>query len=141
MANNLIYAAALRTIRLDTIITDIDSGAGAGTLRIYDDTAAIPADADASLGTNVLLAQLTLSDPCGSTTGDTLTFSAITADSSADATGTANFFRILDSDANVVLQGTVGLDSGTFDLELNSISIAITDNVAVSSATITSGNQ
>ena len=32
-----------------------------------------------------VLAVLTLSDPCGSVSGDTLTFSAITADSSADA--------------------------------------------------------
>ena len=36
-----------------------------------------------------VLAVLTLSDPCGTVSGDTLTFSAITQDSSADASGTA----------------------------------------------------
>jgi hypothetical protein len=133
----LSYVDTLRHTMLDAITTDIDAGAGAGTLRIYDGS--VPADADTALSGNTLLAQLTMSDPsaAGASGGD-WTASSITADSSADASGTASFFRILDSNAAVVLQGTVGTTGA--DLNLNSVSITAGDNVAVSSFVITEGN-
>ena len=133
----LSYADALRHAMLDEITTDIDSGAGAGTLRIYDGSA--PADADTALSGNTLLAQLTMSDPsAGAASGGDWTASSITSDSSADATGTASFFRILDSDTNVVMQGTVGTSGA--DLNLNSVSITSGDTVSVTSFVITEGN-
>jgi hypothetical protein len=133
----LSYVDTLRHTMLDTITTDIDAGAGAGTLRIYDGS--VPADADTALSGNTLLAQLTMTDPsAGAASGGDWTASTITADSSADNTGTASFFRILDSDANVVLQGTVGTSGA--DLNLNSVSITAGDNVSVSSLVITEGN-
>jgi archaellin len=80
-----------------------------------------------------------LSDPsAAAASGVDWTSSTITADSSADATGTASFFRCLDSNANVVLQGTVGTSGA--DLNLNSVSITSGDNVAVTSFVITEGN-
>lgn len=133
----LSYVDALRHAMLDEITTDIDAGAGAGSLRIYSGTP--PSDADSALSGNTLLAQLTMSDPsAGAASGGDWTASSITADSSADATGTASFFRILDSDANVVLQGTVGTSGA--DLNLNSTAITSGDNVSVTSLVITEGN-
>lgn len=131
------YTVALRNNQLDEITTDLDSGASAGTLRIYSGTK--PTNADTALSGNTLLAQLTMSDPsaAAASSGD-WTASSITADSSADATGTASFFRLLDSDSNVVMQGDVGT-SGS-DLNLNSVSITSGDNVAVTSMVITGGN-
>lgn len=68
-----------------------------------------------------------------------LTLNAITQDSSANATGTAAFFRIYKSDGTtVILQGSVGT-SGQ-DLNLNTLSIVSGGPVAVTSFTITEAN-
>lgn len=131
------YAQSLRNTRLDAVDDDVNAGVGAGTLRIYSGTK--PATPDTALSGNTLLAQLTCSDPfAGAASGGVLTASAITADSSADNTGTASFFRILDSDSNVVMQGDCGL-SGS-DLNMDSLSITAGQQVSVSSFAITEGN-
>lgn len=118
----------------DAVVDLCDAGAGAATLRIYDGTA--PATADTALSGNTLLAQLTMSDPAfGAASNGVATASAITQDASADATGTASFFRILDSNAVVILQGTVGT-SGC-DLNLNTVSIVAGATVSVTSLTYT----
>ena len=60
---------------------------------------------------------------------------AITQDSSADATGTAAFFRILNSAGTTTYaQGTVGT-SGS-DLNLNTTSIVLGGPISVTSLTI-----
>lgn len=56
--------------------------------------------------------------PGGKIVGDV---TPVPEDASANATGTAAFARILDSDANVVAQLTVGVGSG--DLQLNTLSL------------------
>lgn len=133
----LSYTTTLRNNRLDEIKTLIDAGAGAGLLKIYSGT--VPADVGTALGAQVLLATLTLSDPCAAAaSGGVLTFSAITQDASADATNTAAFFRVTDSDGNAVVQGTVGTSGA--DLNLTSTSIVATEPVSVTSFTITEGN-
>ena len=135
----LSYIATLKNSMLAEITTLIDAGAGAGTLRIYDGTP--PADADTALSGNTLLAQLTMSDPSAAApSAGVWTASAITQDSSADATGTASFFRILDSNAVVVLQGDVTATAGGGDIELNTVSITSGSPVSVTSLTITEGN-
>jgi hypothetical protein len=118
----------------DAVVDLCDAGAGAATLRIYDGTA--PATADTALSGNTLLAQLTMSDPAfGAASNGVATASAITQDSSADATGTASFFRILDSNGTVIIQGTVGT-SGC-DLNLNTVSLVAGAAVSVTSLTYT----
>ena len=118
----------------DAVVDLCDAGAGAATLRIYDGTP--PATADTALSGNNLLAQLTMSDPAfGAASNGVATASAITQDSSADATGTASFFRILDSNGTVVIQGTVG--TATSDLVLNTVSIVAGATVSVTSLTYT----
>lgn len=134
-----LYIPNARAIILcDSVVDSIDAGAGAGLLRIYDGT--VPADADAALSGNTLLATLTYSDPAfgnavDAAPGATATASAITDDSSADATGTATFFRALDSDLNVRLQGAVGTSGA--ELNLNTVSISAGAIVSVTSQTVT----
>jgi hypothetical protein len=68
-----------------------------------------------------------------------LTANAITQDASANATGTATWFRIVQSDGSTfVLDGNVGT-SGS-DLNLTTTSIVATQPVSVTSFVITEGN-
>lgn len=116
----------------------IDAGTAA-VINIYDST--VPADADTALGAQVLLAQLTCSATAFTSVADAApgaiaTFASITADSSANATGTASFFRILTQNAGTTIaQGTVG--TATSDLILNTVSITSGSTVSITSATIT----
>lgn len=125
------FSTTVRNAMLDAITAQ----AGASALvRIYSGTK--PTNANTALSGNTLLASLT----CGATfaaaaSNGTLTLNAITQDSSADATGTAVFFRVLKSDGTtVVWQGDVGT-SGS-DLNLNTTSIASGGPVSVSSWTL-----
>lgn len=128
------YLEALRDNMLDELTALIDAGAGAGFLRIYDGTR--PATGGAA---TTLLAELTFTDPsAGAAASGAWTASSITADASANATGTATWFRIVDSNGVFVMDGDVGT-SGS-DLNLDSVSITSGQNVAVSSFVITGGN-
>jgi hypothetical protein len=118
----------------DAVVDLCDAGAGAASLRIYDGS--VPATADTAISTQVLLAQLAMSDPAfGAASNGVATASAISDDASADATGTATFFRILDSNGTVIIQGTVG--TATSDLVLNTTSIVAGATVSVTSLTYT----
>jgi hypothetical protein len=120
----VIYAAALRTVRMTAVRDAIDAGSGPGTLEI------------GTAGMASTLAVLTLSDPCGTVSGDILTFSAITQDSSADASGTAAAARIKDSTGAVVISGlTVG--SSAADIIVSSTAITAGQVVPLTSAAIT----
>ena len=108
---------------------------GSALLRIYDGTP--PANVAASI-TGTLLAELT----CNATfapgaSGGVLTLNAITADSSANASGTATHFRILTSGAVAHLQGTVTATGGGGDLTLNTTAIVAGGTVSVTTRTIT----
>lgn len=130
----LSYTAALKNNRLDEMTTAIGAS---GFLRIYDGVE--PADADTALSGNTLLAELPLSATYApAASGGVLTASAITDDSSADATGTASFYRLVTSAGAAVMQGTVGT-SGQ-ELNLNTLSIAIGAVVSVTSHVTTAGN-
>lgn len=123
----------LQNNMLDEITALIDAGTD-GLLRIYDGTQ--PATGGTA---TTLLAELTFSTTsAAAASGGVLTFSAITDDSSANATGTATWFRVVDSAASHVFDGTAGT-SGT-DLVLNTASITSGGTVSVTSFTITAGN-
>lgn len=125
-------AATLRSAMMDAITT---RAGNAALLRIYDGTR--PATGGTA---TTLLAELTCGTPfaAGASNG-VLTLGAITQDSSANATGTATWFRIVKSDGTThVLDGNVGT-SGS-DLNLTTTSIVATQPVSVTSFVITEGN-
>jgi hypothetical protein len=128
------FSTTIRNEMVQRTQVNVDLGAGAGLWRIYDGTR------PGTGGTpTTLLAELTCSDPCApSASGGVLTFSAITADSSANATGTATWGRLVDSTATFVADHSVGT-SGS-DLNLNSTAISVGVQVSITSATITAGN-
>jgi hypothetical protein len=129
------FNSTMRSNRADQITARQDGGSGAALLRIYDGSR--PATGGTA---TTLLAELTLSDPSASAASSgTLTYSAITADSSANATGTATWFRIVQSDGSThVMDGSVGT-SGS-DLNLNTTSIVSGAQVSISSFVLTEGN-
>lgn len=134
MASNLKYKETLVNAQLDEITAAIGSN---GKLRIYSGTQ--PTDPDTALSGNTLLADLALSaTAAGSAASGVLTLSSITADSSADATGTATFGSLLTSANARIVDFSVGT-SGS-DLNLNTVSIVSGAQVSVSSFTITGGN-
>lgn len=127
----LAYSTALRNAMLDEITTAIGAN---GLLRIYDGSR--PASGGAA---TTLLAELALSaTAAGSASGGALTFSSITQDSSANATGTATWFRVVTSGGTFVIDGNVGT-SGS-DLNLTTTSIVSGQPVSVTSFVITEGN-
>jgi hypothetical protein len=127
-------AVALRNAHLDNIRVAMDAGAGAAFLRVYDGTR--PATGGTA---TTLLAELTFTDPAGpSASSGGLTFSAITADASANATGTATWCRIVDSTGAFVLDGSVGTSGADYNLNTTSITAGV--QVSCTSASLTAGN-
>lgn len=100
--------ASITTANRNRAADAVTARANSGTLRIYAGTP--PADANAALSGNTLLAQLTFGATAfGAASNGVATANAITQDSSNDATGTPTFFRVLESDGvTVVWQGTAG---------------------------------
>jgi hypothetical protein len=124
----LLYRAALRTTRMQSVADDIDSGSGAGYLEIC--TASYAS----------VLATITLSDPCGSVSGDVLTLTTPHSDTSADNTGDAAIARIKNSsNTTIVDELTVGKTGDTAHIILAQATVGIVagQTVALTSATIT----
>lgn len=128
----LAYNSTLRNAMLDAITT---RAGNAALLRIYDGSR--PATGGTA---TTLLAELTCGTPfAASALAGALTLGSITQDSSANATGTATWFRIVQSDGSThVLDGNVGT-SGS-DLNLTTTSIVSGQPVSISSFVITEGN-
>lgn len=118
------YATAAKTARLNAVVAQIDAGASPGKLKIRD-------------ASNVVLSTHTLADPCGSVTGDVLTFDFdpdISA--TAGATGTAANAIITDSTDTTIISGLTVGTSGT-DIVLDSVSITSGQTVTIATGTIT----
>jgi hypothetical protein len=127
----LAYSVTLRNNQLNQISTAIGTS---GLLRIYSGTR--PATGGA---TTTLLAELPLSATAApAASSGSVTFNAITADASADNTGTATWFRVTTSGGTHVIDGDVGT-SGS-DLNLSSTSIVAGGNVSVTSFVVSAGN-
>lgn len=127
----LAYSATVRNAMLDAITTAVGTS---GLLRIYDGTR--PASGGAA---TVLLAELALSATfAAAAASGVLTANAITQDSSANATGTATWFRVTTSAGGFVIDGSIAA-SGS-DLNMTPTSITITQPVQVTSFVITEAN-
>lgn len=94
----VIYAATLRTTRMNAVETAIDTGGGAnGTLEI------------GTTGMASILVTFNLSAPAGTVSGDVLTGSSMPKTAVAGNTGTAAEARIKDKNGAIVVSGlTVG---------------------------------
>lgn len=138
MANNFKIANAVAKALADAFTTALDAGSAA-LIRIYDGSQ--PTDPDTAVGAQTLLAELTMSATSfGAATdgnpGGLITANSITADSSANATGTAAWFRMLTQNAgSVIADGSVGTSGA--DLNLNTVSITAGSQVSITSFTIT----
>lgn len=138
MALDFVVTGAVARAMLDAFVAATDAGTAA-ILTIYSGT--IPTDAETALSGNTVLAVLTFSGTSFGAAADIapgarVTANAITADSSADNTGTATFFRILTQvGGTVTAQGTAG--TATSDLILNTTSITAGSTVSVTAATVT----
>lgn len=141
MANTQIDNAAAIDM-LDVLVDDLDNGTGAATINIYDGTQPTTVDDGTPTG-STLLAQLTCSDPAFGNAADQnpnaqATASSITDDSSANASGTAAWFRAKTSGGTAIIDGDVSTTAaGTGDLQLNSTSISAGATVSITAWTVT----
>jgi hypothetical protein len=130
MANNPKRTAAVANAAADAAV----ALANGGSIRIYDGSQ--PATAATAVSGQTLLAELTLGNPAfGSASNGVATANSIAADSSANATGTAAWFRCVSSGGTGLWDGTVGTSGA--DLNLSSVSLVAGGNVSVSSFTFT----
>lgn len=128
-------ALGLSTAARNALLDSLNSVIGtSGLLRIYDGSR--PATGGTA---TTLLAELALSSTAlASASSASAAFNSITNDSSANATGTATWFRIVTSGGTHVIDGSVGTSGA--DLNFNTVSFVAGATIAVSSLSISAGN-
>lgn len=131
-------SVAVRNGKLDAIETAIGASA---VLKIYDLAAGAPADCAAAI-TGTVLATFTLpADWMAAAASGSKAKSGTWQDTSADAAGVADFFRIFASDGTTChMQGTVTATGGGGDMTLDNTNIAAGQQVTITSFTLTAGN-
>jgi hypothetical protein len=131
MALNPKLSAASRDLALNAALDVLNSG----FFDIYDGTQ--PTDADTAVGAQVKLARLTFASTAyGASSSGTKTAGAIGSDASADATGTASWYRQWRSNGTTaVWDGSVGTSGA--NLNLNSVAIQSGAQVSISAFTAT----
>ncbi|MCK2219709.1 hypothetical protein MF672_038830 [Actinomadura sp. ATCC 31491] len=126
---------AVRNAAADAVVDRIDTGStnAQGRLRIYTGTQ--PASANTA-PSGTLLAEVSLANPAFSaSSAGVATLLGTPLSTTGVAAGTAGWFRIVDRDANTVLDGSAGT-SGT-ELILNTTTISIGATVQITAGTIT----
>lgn len=138
MANNLKVTNAVAQAMLTAVKTAIDAGTAA-VIEIY--TGSQPTDADTAIGAQTKLATLTMNATAFGAVSDAnpgaiMTAAAITDDSSADATGTAAWFRMLtQGGGTTILDGSVGTSGA--DMNFNTVAFTSGSVISITSLTIT----
>lgn len=123
------HSAPLRNTIATAVRDAIDGGAGAGKL-VFRLTGSV-----SSPGTAV--ATLTLTDPCGSVSGETLTFSSITSDTNATGNASAVAAATLQTSADTVcIHCAVGSSGSDINMS-GGLTVAAGDTVSCSSLTYT----
>ena len=123
--------ASTRTKLAESIIAAIDAGGAAGKLVIYDGTQ--PVNPDTAVVSQKVLSEHNLSHPCGTALNGVLTFSAISEDQNANASGTATRARIHVSTGKAVADVSVSVVGGNGDLQMNTVNIIINGPIRFSS--------
>lgn len=129
------FSEAVRNARLDVIESTIGTDA---VIKIFDGS--IPANCGtADAGT--VLATLTLpTDWMAAASSGAKAKSGTWADSAADATGTADYFRLYASDGTTChAQGTVTATGGGGDLTVQNINFATGQAFTITAFTLTEG--
>ena len=130
MALNPKLSAASRNLALDAAL---DVG-NSGTTLILDGTQAT--DADTAIGAQVTLASITNNATMfAAASAGSKAANAFTADSSADATGTASWYRMRKSGGTAFWDGSVGTSGA--NINFNSTAIQSGANVNITSFTAT----
>lgn len=125
---------SVRNARLNAIETTIGATA---VLKIFDGTKPA-ACSNADAGTELVVITCP-SDYFNAASGGSMTKLGTWEDTSADGTGTAQYFRMYESTATTChMQGDVGT-SGS-DLNLDNTSINATQQVTITTFTLTDGN-
>lgn len=119
--------------------TQVDAAlalANSGYIRYYGGSK--PVSGDTALGSQTLLAELRFGSPAfGSASSGIATANPITADSSAPASGTATWFRVVKADGVTKLwDGTIGTSGCDINITGSAV-IAAGQSVALTSFTFT----
>lgn len=127
------YSVAVRNARLDSDETVI------GTAPILRIRSGSPPANCAAARSGTVLSTITLpSDWMAAASSGSKAKSGTWTDSSADATGTAGHFEIMDSSGTTChMQGTITATGGGGDMTIDNTSIASGQSVTVSGFTIT----
>ena len=128
------YSTAVRNARLDSLESTVGTSA---ILKIFDGT--LPANC-AAADNGTVVAEFSLpSDWMAAASGGQKAKSGTWQETSANASGSADYFRVYDSGGSTChMQGTVGQGAG--DLSLDNTTIVAGQQVTVNSFTITEGN-
>jgi hypothetical protein len=123
------YAASLKSVRMQAVISAIDSGSGPGTIEIC------------SAGYAAVLASIVLADPSFTESGGVITMAdAPRRDEDANASGQAAVARIKNAEGTVIVNDlTVTATGGGGDIELASITVVQHTEVELTSGTLTHG--
>lgn len=138
MASAFKLSTAARNAAVDGVVDLIDGGTPPG--RLEHRTGSPPANVgDASSGT--LLGTNLFSNPAfGAASSGTATASSITSDTSADASGDAEYFRVYAGgagDTAALFQGSSGEAGASPDLVFDNNTIVAGGTIAISSFTVT----
>ncbi|MFA5388060.1 MAG: hypothetical protein WC322_06800 [Candidatus Paceibacterota bacterium] len=121
------YSVAALVAAHTAFLNLIDAGVAAGSIKIRD-------------AADVLLAQIPLTDPCGTVNGATgqLTITPSGRDESADAAGTAAYGEFCDSAGlvHLALPTQAGLVAVSGKLVMNTLTVVAGGPVEVLSATV-----
>lgn len=118
------------------LLNAVDADTSAGYIEFY--TGTIPGKPEtAPGGGNTKLGTCTCSVTSGSVANGVYTFSAITLDSSADATGTATWARVKDGAGNACFDVDVSATGGSGVIQMPTTSIISGGPITFNSFTIT----
>lgn len=136
MAVKISTAAAIAACNALSDQPDVGAGPN-GTLVIYEGTR--PANADTAIGAQKVLVTFELANPSFGAAADAGTTANASAEPiaavAASATGTAQFFRIFNTDGDPVFDGTVTAVGGGGDMEISSTAVVSGIDVTVVSLT------
>lgn len=127
---------------VDGVAGSVDEGSTAAAILLYDDTGTTPVDPDAGPNTNVLLGTMVCSDPAFTGAVDDTDGSvsspldSVTDDSSADATGTADFAFVnaTGTGADLHIQLNAGVSDEAF--LMNTVAVAAGATISVTSGSV-----